>query len=112
MDPRSQVVSININNVPIPNTSIDLGETIDVTTKLTMEKLQRSALRATEIVLRQLVDQFIVYSGDVLEDIFISIDSWEYPDHFMILKRKTNLGGYPLMLGRSWLATTNAYISY
>ena len=45
-----------------------------------------------------------------MEDVVISVDSWEYPTYFMVLQPKSNLGGYPLILGRPWLATTNAYI--
>ena len=42
---------------------------------------------------------------------FVSLDSWEYPMDFMILTPKNNLGSHPLILGRPWLATTNAFIS-
>ena len=47
----------------------------------------------------------------MLEDISISLDSWEYPVDFMILTPKNNLGGHPLILGRPWQATTDAFIS-
>jgi hypothetical protein len=50
-DPGSPVVSININNTSIPNTLIDLGETINVMTKETMEKLKLPGLCSTPIVL-------------------------------------------------------------
>ena len=30
----------------------------------------------------------------------------------MVLQTKTKLGGHPLILGRPWLATTDAFISY
>jgi len=48
----------------------------------------------------------------VLEDISVSLDSSEYPIDFMILTPKNNLGGHPLILGRPWLATADAFISY
>jgi len=41
----------------------------------------------------------------------ISIGSWEYPTKFMVRQPKTYLRGYPLILGISWLDTTDAYIS-
>jgi len=44
------------------------------------------------------------------EDIIVSVDSWEYLVDFMVLQPKANLGGYPLILGRPWLATVDAYI--
>lgn len=58
----------------------------------------------------ELADRSKVKPEGVLEDIFISLDSWEYPAHSYVLQPKTNIGGYPLILGRLWLATTNAYI--
>jgi hypothetical protein len=38
------------------------------------------------------------------------LDSWEYPVDFLVLQQKPNLGGHPLILGRAWLATTDAFI--
>ena len=47
----------------------------------------------------------------MLEDIYASLDSWEYLVDFMILTPKNNLGAHPLILERPWLATTDAFIS-
>jgi hypothetical protein len=79
-------------------------------TKETMEKLQFPGLRPTPTVL-QLADRSTVKPEGMLEDIVVSVDSWEYPADFMVLQPKANLGGYPLILGRPWLATADAYIS-
>ena len=49
-------------------------------------------------------------SEGILEDIIVSLDSWEYPIYFLVLEPKTNLGGHPLTLGRPWLATIDAFI--
>jgi hypothetical protein len=46
----------------------------------------------------------------MLEDIIISIDSWEYPSDFLFLQPMCQSNGYPLIFGRPWMATTNAYI--
>jgi len=48
----------------------------------------------------------------VLEAISISLDYWEYTIDFVISTAKNNLGGHALILGRPWLATANAFISY
>jgi hypothetical protein len=109
-DPGSPIVKIHINNVAITNTLIDLGATINVMTKYTMDKLQLSNLRNTPTIL-QLVDRSTIKPKGVLEDIIVSLDSWEYPVDFMVLQSKSNLGGHPLILGRPWLATTDAFIS-
>lgn len=46
----------------------------------------------------------------ILENIIVSLDSGEYLVDFLILQPKTNLRSHPLILGRLWLATTNAFI--
>eukprot|EP00253_Pinus_taeda_P020317 PITA_20317 len=75
-----------------------------------MEQLKFPNLLFTPTLL-QLVDRSIIKPDDVLEDISISLDSWEYPVDLMILTPRSNLGGHPLILGRPWLATTDAFIS-
>jgi len=42
----------------------------------------------------------------------VSVDSWEYPTNFLIINPKTRLDGHPLILGKTSLATTDAYIGY
>ena len=46
-----------------------------------------------------------------MEYVMVSIDSWEYLADFLVLQPKAKLTGYPLILGRPWLATIDAYIS-
>ena len=58
----------------------------------------------------QLQDRSIVKPEGMLEDIIISIDSWEYHTDFLVLQPKSQSNGYPLILGRPWLAITDAYI--
>eukprot|EP00253_Pinus_taeda_P030398 PITA_30398 len=76
----------------------------------TVEQLKLPNLLFTPTLL-QLADRSIIKPDGVLEDILVSIDSWEYLVYFMILSPKSNLGGHPLILGRPWLATADAFIS-
>lgn len=46
----------------------------------------------------------------MVEDIVVALDSWEYPTDFIILSPKATLDGYPIILGRPWHATLDAYI--
>eukprot|EP00253_Pinus_taeda_P031339 PITA_31339 len=75
-----------------------------------MEQLKLPNLLFTPTLL-QLADRSIIKPDGVLEDISVSLDSWECPVDFMILTPKSNLGGHPLILGRPWLATIDAFIS-
>ena len=84
----------------IPNTLIDLGVAINVMTKDTMLKLNlQGSLRMTTIAL-QLADHCIMNPKGIVEDVMVSIDSWEYPADFLVLQPKEKLTKYPLILGR------------
>eukprot|EP00253_Pinus_taeda_P013049 PITA_13049 len=110
VDPGSPIVKTHINGIEIPNTLIDLGVAINIMSRQTMEQLKLPNLLFTPTLL-QLADRSIIKPDGVLEDISVSLDSWEYPVDFMILTPKSNLGGHPLILGRPWLATADAFIS-
>ena len=70
----------------------------------------QGSLRKTSTVL-QLADRSIVTLEGIVEDVLVSVDSWEYHADFLVLQPKAKLTGYPLILGRPWLATADAYIS-
>jgi len=111
LDPESLVVDVHINGTIIPHTLIDLGAAINVMTKDIMLKLNlQGSLRKTTTVL-QLAYRSTVTPEGIVEDVMVSIDSWEYPADFLVLQPKPKLTGYPLILGRPWLATADAYIS-
>ena len=95
----------------IPHTLINLGVAINVMTKDTMLKLNlHGSLRKTTTML-QLADRSIVTPEGIVEDVMVSIDSWEYPADFLVLQPKAKLTRYPLILGRPWFAIADAYIS-
>jgi hypothetical protein len=110
VDPGSPIVKTHINGVEIPNTLIDLGAAINIMSRQTMDQLKLPNLLFTPTLL-QLADRSIIKPDGVLEDIPVSLDYWEYLVDFMILTPKNNLGGHPLILGRPWLATADAFIS-
>jgi hypothetical protein len=70
----------------------------------------KNEIRDTPIVL-ELADRSTIKPEGVIEDLIISVESWNYPNDFVVLQPKTKLGGDPLILGRPWLATTDAFIS-
>ena len=110
-DPGSPIVKVKINGISLSNTLIDLGATINVMTKQTMDRLGITNIQQTYTIL-QFPNQSHVRPDGTIEDVFISVYSWEYPMEFMLLQTKSNLGGYPLILGRPWFATTDAYIGF
>ena len=105
------VVDVHINGIMVPNTLIDLGATINVMTRETMLKLNIQGTLRKTTTLQQITDKSIVAPDGLIEDAMVSIDSWEYPTYFLVFHPKTKFNGYPLILGRPWLAIFDAYIS-
>ena len=104
------VVTIIINNTAIENTLIYLGSAINMMTTAVLEVLQLGQfLRPTPSIL-ELADHTTVKPVGVLDDIVVSLASWEYPANFMIVESKNHSKGNPIILGRPWLATVNDFI--
>lgn len=78
--------------------------------KQIMDSLRLPNLQYTPTLL-QLADRSVIKPDGVLEDVCVSLDSWEYPIDFMVLTCKNNLGRHSLILGRPWLDTTDSFIS-
>ena len=109
IDPGNPVISVQIGNVLVSNVLIDLGATINVVNKKTVDQIGLSHLRPTPTVL-ELSDRSKIKPEGALDDVIISLYSWEYPADFTVLEPKNPVGGHPLILGRPWLATADAYI--
>ena len=74
-----------------------------------MKYLDLKNLRPTTTIL-ELADRSKIALEGILEDIIVSLDSWEYPVDFLGFQPKSNLGGHTLIHGRPWLATDDAFI--
>ena len=109
-DLGNPTVTLYIGSTKSPNDLVDLVTTINVRTIETVKKLGHIKLKQTPMVL-ELADRSTIRPKGILDDLVVSIDSWEYLMEFLVLWPKSQLGGNPLIFGRPWLATTNAYIS-
>ena len=108
-NPGTPVVTVIIKNTTIENTLIDLGYFINMMTTAILEVLQLGKfLRPTPSIL-ELADRTTVKPAGVLDDIVVSVASWEYPVNFMVVESKDAYKGHPIILGRP-LATTNDFI--
>lgn len=66
----------------IPHTLIDLGAGINVMTKDTMLELNiQGSMRKTTTML-QLADHSTMTAEGIVQDVMVSIDSWEHPTDF------------------------------
>lgn len=88
---------------------ISLGVSINVIIAETAEMLGMIGAQPTTTML-QLENQSIAKLEGVLEDVAVTIDTWDYPVDFLVLKARKKELGYPIILGRPWLATTTTLI--
>ena len=110
-DPGNPIVTVQIYGQTFSNALVDLGGTINILTTTTCQKLGITLVEPTSTLL-ELADRSVVRLEGTLHDVMVSVDSWEYPADFMIINPKNRLDGHPLILGRPWLATVDAYIGY
>jgi hypothetical protein len=110
-DPDHLTVIVQIGKTIISRVLVDLGAAINIMTLETSQLLQlKNEIRDTPTIL-ELTNHSTIKPEGVIEDLIILVESLIYPADFEVLQPKTKLGGHPLILGRPWLATTDAFIS-
>lgn len=95
---ENPIVSVQIGDVLISNVLIDLGVAINVMTSQTMDQLGLDHIHPTPIVL-ELTDRSKIKPEGLLDDVVVSIDSWEYPTNFIMLQPNKPFGRASLDLG-------------
>jgi hypothetical protein len=83
-DPRNPVVTVEINGISLRNTLIYLGEAINVMPIDTMKNLQINQLRPTQTMI-ELADKSVISPGGSLDDVTVTLASWEYPVEFLVI---------------------------
>ena len=84
-----------------------MGTTINIFIAKTCEIIGITALKPTSTLL-ELAHRSVVKREGTLQDIMVSVNSWNYMVYFLVINPKRRLDKYPLILGRPWLATPNA----
>ena len=87
-DPGNPTVTVQIGHTQIPNILVDLGASINVMTIETVKILGLTNLRPTPTIL-ELADRSTIKPEGILDDLVISVDSWEYPTEFLVLQPKS-----------------------
>jgi hypothetical protein len=108
-DPGNPMVTIEINGVALPNTFVGLGEEINGMSVNTMKTLQLDHLRPTQTLL-ELAYKYVITPAGSLDDITITLASWEYPVYFLVIHPKSPKPGHLVVLGRPWLTTVDVFI--
>eukprot|EP00253_Pinus_taeda_P011726 PITA_11726 len=104
-------VIVQVGKTIVSRVLVDLGDDINIMTLENVQLLQmKNVIRETPTIL-ELTDRSTIKPEGVIEDLIISVESWNCQVDFVALQTKTKLGGHPLILGRPWLATADAFIS-
>ena len=73
----------------------------------TLKQLGLTNIKPTQTIL-EMADRSTIKPDGIVDNLVVSVDSWEYPEDFVVLQPKSQLGGHPLILGRPWLAIADA----
>jgi hypothetical protein len=93
------MVIVQIQGCFFPNTLVYFGGAINILTIETCNVLGITSFEPTSTML-ELADRLMVKPVDTLQDIEISVDSWEYPVYFLVINPRSRLDGCTLILGR------------
>ncbi|XP_042969030.1 uncharacterized protein LOC122301706 [Carya illinoinensis] len=112
-DPGSPTIACVIERSKIGQALLDLGSSVNLLPYNTYEQLGLGELKPTSIIL-QLADHSIKKPRGVVEDVLVQVDKFYYPVDFVVLDVQLTphfAFQAPVILGRPFLATSNALIN-
>ena len=113
-DPRYPTISMNIGGISVEKELLDLGASVNLLPYSMYKQLGLGELKPTSITL-SLADRSIKIPKGTIEDVLIQVDRFYYPVDFVVLDTEPVAVGpnhVPIILGRPFLATSNAIINY
>ena len=113
-DPGCPTISVNIGDTYVEKALLDLGASVNLLPFSMYQQLGLGELKPTTITL-SLVDRSIKIPKGTVEDVLIQVDKFYYPVDFVVLDTEPVAVGanhVPIILGRPFLATSNAIINY
>ena len=112
-DPGCPTIAITIGDCRVEQALLDLGASVNLLPYSVYQQLKLEELKPTSITL-QLADRSIRTPRGVVEDVLIQVDKFYFPVDFIVLDTHpvANLNSQiPVILGRPFLATSNAVIN-
>ena len=113
-DPGCPTISVNIGGTCVEKALLDLGSSVNLLPYLVYKQLGLGELKPTSITL-SLVDRSIKIPKGTVEDVLIQVEKFYYPVDFVVLDIEPGVVGanyVPIILGRPFLATSNAIINF
>ena len=113
-DPGCPTISVNIGGTYVEKALLDLGESVNLLPYSMYKQLVLGELKPTSITL-SLTDRSIKIPKGTVEDVLIQVDKFYYPIDFFVIDIEPVAPGanyVPIILGRPFLATSNAIINF
>ena len=88
------VIHVQIGDILVPNVLIYLGSTISVMKRKILDQLGLFHFLSTPTLIEN-ADISKINPKDVLDDVVVSIDSWEYPTYLLCFSQKIMLVDIP-----------------
>jgi hypothetical protein len=110
---QSPTIPCIIGDSKIDKALIDLGFGVNLLPYSVYEQLGLGELKPTKVVL-QLADRSVVILRGIVEDVLIQVDKFYFTVDFIVLDIKPDAPSnidIPVILGRPFLATSNALIN-
>ena len=112
-DPGCPTILVNIGGTCIEKALLDLGASVNLLPYSVYKQLGLGELKPTTITL-SLADRSVKIPKGTVEDVLVHVDKFYYPVDFVVLDIEPVAMGanyVPIILGRPFLATSNAIIN-
>ena len=112
-DLGSPTVSVNIGGTYVDKALLDLGASVNLLPYSVYKQLGLGELKPTTITL-SLDDRSVKIPKGIVVDVLVKVDNFYYPVDFVVHDIEPVAGGtnhVPIILGRPFLATSNAIIN-
>jgi hypothetical protein len=111
-DPGCPIISCFIGEYKIERDLLDLGASVNLLPYSVFQILNLSELKPTSVTLL-LASSFVKVPRAIVEDVLVQVDKFIYPVDFIVLDTQPveACNSFPVILGRPFLATSNALIN-
>jgi len=111
-DPGYPTISCFIGEHKIKRALLDLGASVNLLPYSVFQSLNLGELKSTSVTLL-LADRFVKVPRGIVEDVLGQVDKFIYPMDFIVLDTQPveACNSFPVILGRQFLATSNALIN-
>jgi len=111
-DPGCPTISCFIGEHKIDRVILDLGASVNLLPYSVFQSLNLSELKPTSVTLL-LADRFVKVPRGIVEDVLVQVDKFIFPVNFIVFDTQPVevCNSIPVILGRPFLATSNALIN-